>query len=116
MWNLGRDTMTNQILIAIAGSGLFAAIVSAGANIIIWTLNNKKQEDEKDESIKDGLQVLLYDRIKCLGLRYIAAGAITSEDLQDLERMHKVYHDKLNGNGFLDDIMHKVRKLPLINS
>ena len=29
--------------------------------------------------------------------------------------MHSVYHDKdkLNGNGFLDDLMKNVRKLPI---
>lgn len=105
--------MTNEILIAIAGSGFFAAVVSAGANIYLWKLNDKKQKEDQNKDVKDGLQVLLYDRIKCLGLRYISAGMITSEDMEDLMRMHKVYHDKLNGNGYLDHIMDEVYKLPI---
>lgn len=105
--------MTDQIIIAIAGSGVLSAIVSAVSNIIIWNKNNKKKEDEKDRCIKDGLQILLYAKIKTLGLEHITAGEITSEDLEDLMRMHKVYHDQLNGNGYLDHIMDEVYKLPI---
>lgn len=106
--------MTNEIIIAILGSGLLASIVSSGANIILWKLKNDKAKEDRNNDVVEGLQVLLYNEIKSLGLQYIAAGEIAPEDLQDLERTHKVYHDKLDGNGYLDDIMHKVRKLPLI--
>jgi hypothetical protein len=55
-------------------------------------------------------RTILYDRIKHLGKSYIARGWITVEELEDLKNMHKVYHDpdKLNGNGFLDDLMNAV--------
>ena len=35
------------------------------------------------------------------------------EELEDLTNMHKVYHDKdkLNGNGFLDELMKTVNHL-----
>jgi hypothetical protein len=29
--------------------------------------------------------------------------------------MHNVYHDNLNGNGFLDSIMAQVKNLPIHN-
>lgn len=105
--------MTNEIIIAILGSGLLASIVSSGANIILWKLKNDKAKEDRNNDVVEGLQVLLYNEIKSLGLQYIAAGEIAAEDLEDLERTHKVYHDKLDGNGYLDDIMHKVRKLQL---
>ena len=59
-------------------------------------------------------RTILYDRIKHIGKSYIARGFVTLEELEDLERMYKVYHDKdkLNGNGFLDELMKTVRQLP----
>ena len=33
------------------------------------------------------------------------------EEYEDLKRMHKVYHDELGGNVFLDAIMEEVNKL-----
>ena len=51
--------------------------------------------------------------IKHLGKSYIARGYVTLEELEDLTIMHSVYHDedKLNGNGFLDELMAAVRQL-----
>ena len=59
-------------------------------------------------------RTILYDRIKHLGKTYVNRGYVTLEELEDLERMHAVYHDedKLGGNGFLDEIMKTVRALP----
>lgn len=105
--------MDNIILTAIIGSGALAAAVSSFTNIVLWFLNNKKQTTAQDDAEKEALQLLLYDRIKHNGLKYIARGCITADELEDAERMHKCYHDKLDGNGYLDDIMNKVRKLPI---
>ena len=55
----------------------------------------------------------LYDRIKYLGKRYIKQGYVTVEELEDLDRMHSVYHSELNGNGFLDKLMETVHMLPV---
>ena len=58
-------------------------------------------------------RTILYDRIKHLGKSYIARGYGTVEELEDLTLMHSVYHDKdkLNGNGFLDELMASVNHL-----
>ncbi len=61
-----------------------------------------------------GVQQLLYDRIKYLCKAHLDRGCIATNDLEDLERMHKIYHDDLKGNGFLDDLMNNVKKLPVI--
>ena len=60
-------------------------------------------------------RTILYDRIKHLGKAYIARGYITVEELEDLNLMHEVYHnkEKLGGNGFLDALMHTVHGLPV---
>ena len=56
-------------------------------------------------------RTILYIRIKHLAKSYIARGYITVEEKEDLIMMHKVYHDedKLDGNGFLDEIMYTIR-------
>lgn len=55
----------------------------------------------------------MYDRIKYLCKAHLDRGYIATNDLEDLERMHKIYHDDLKGNGFLDDLMNNVKKLPV---
>ena len=42
---------------------------------------------------------------------YIQRNWVSVEEYEDLKRMHKVYHDELEGNGFLDDLMSEVAKL-----
>ena len=56
-------------------------------------------------------RTILYDRIKHLAKSYIKRGWISVEEYEDLKRMHKVYHDELGGNGFLDANMEEVNKL-----
>lgn len=109
-----------------------AAMVKGVFDLVSWWLNRKaqkkdaqadrcretarKEEGEMLELLRkiDVLfladRTILYDRIKHLGKSYIARGYVTIEELEDLRLMHGVYHDpdKLNGNGFLDGIMHAV--------
>ncbi len=98
----------------------------------MWRLKRKAQKEdqavetkaancaargEEIRELKDMMKVLfladrtiLYDRIKHLAKSYIGRGYITVEELEDLNLMHSVYHDKdkLDGNGFLDNLMHTV--------
>ena len=117
-----------ETLLAVAAGATGAAIVKGLFDLIHWRLNRKaKKEDtagEKEQldyrEIDRKLDVLfladrtiLYDRIKHLGKSYIARGWVTVEELEDLTRMHGVYHDpdKLDGNGFLDELMKTVNHL-----
>lgn len=112
-----------------------AAIVAGLFALIQWRLNRKAQKEDKaaDLNIKECAargedlkelkrmvevlfvadRTILYDRIKHLGKSYIARGYVTVEELEDLTHMHGVYHDKdkLNGNGFLDELMTAVNQL-----
>lgn len=109
-----------------------AALVTGLYGLIQWWLNRKAQkedaaagrrkkeaarQDDETREINRKLDVLfladrtiLYDRIKHIAKTYIARGYVTVEELEDLNKMHEVYHDgdKLNGNGFLKEIMAKV--------
>lgn len=109
-----------------------AAAVKGLFDLIHWFLNRRakkeddaaarEREEEQLEKIDFGElnrkidvlfladRTILYDRIKFLAKTFIKRGWVTVEELEDLNRMHSVYHDrdKLNGNGFLDELMKKV--------
>lgn len=121
----------NVVLSGASGAALFAGIFS----LFQWLLDrrakkvDKKEEKEEKEAEKatmedknlnekvDALCVavreLLYDRIKHLGKSYLSRGWISAEELEDFLGMHKIYHDTLHGNGFLDEIVHQVKSLPI---
>lgn len=127
--------MGMQVLMTVIGGAVGAAIVSGIFGIIMWKLNRKAQvedrhEDKEQASVEElkaeiekineqlaghtiAMQTNMYDRIKHLGNSYLNRGSITSEELSDLIEMHGVYHNTLNGNGFLDTLMEKVKALPV---
>ncbi len=95
-----------EIILAIIGSGALSALISG----VFALIQTKKS---KHDGISAGVQQLLYDRIKYLCKSHLERGYIATNDLEDLERMHKIYHDDLNGNGFLKSLMEDVEKLPV---
>ena len=95
-----------EILIAVIASGLLSTVLT----LIYNTIQNSKQ---KHNSLRDGLQAILYDRLKYLCRSYIKNGAISVDDLEDLKRMHVTYKE-LNGNGFIDDLMNEVLHLKIV--
>ena len=100
--------MDKAIIIAIISSGALSTLISGLFNL--WQMRKKKQD-----GVREGIKILLYDRIKHLGKAYIERGYISAEELEDLTTMHEIYHDPdgLNGNGFLDAIMRNVKSLPI---
>ncbi len=126
-----------DLLKAFLGGAGGAALITGIFLLIQWWLNRKAAKEDKAEErseiscaargeeireLKTMMGVLvvadrtiLYDRIKHLGKSYIARGFVTVEELEDLDLMHSVYHDKdkLNGNGFLDSLMKTVHALPV---
>ena len=115
------------------GGAVGAALVAGIFGLITWHLNRKAVKEDKAESrtvadcaargeklveisatvnalvVAD--RTILYDRIKYLAKAHIKRGWISVEDYEDLKQMHKVYHDDLHGNGFLDALMAEVDKL-----
>ena len=124
-----------EILLAILGSSAGAALVGGIFALIQWKLNREAVQEDRAEAtgaancaargqeirelkkmmgvLVEADRTILYDRIKHLGKSYIARGHVTVEELEDLDLMHTVYHDKdkLGGNGFLDALMAKVHAL-----
>ena len=117
-----------QTLLAILGGGVGTALVGGAFTLLQWKLSRKAAREDRaaelsaEESrelkrlvgvLVEADRTLLYDRIKHLGKSYIARGYVTVEELEDLDLMHEVYHnkDKLGGNGFLDALMKTVHAL-----
>ena len=122
-----------DVLLELLKSAFGAGIVAGLFGVWQWWLNRKAQKEDKAADARvvncaargaeiEKLQktvnalvvadrAILYDRIKHLAKTYIKRGYITVEEYEDLKRMHKVYHDDLLGNGFLDSIMEEVDKL-----
>ena len=98
--------MDKTIIIAIISSGALSTLISGIFNL--WSARKKS-----NDGVRAGMKMLLYDRIKHLGKAYISRGSITTDELEDLTEMHRIYHFDLDGNGFLDTLMNNVQKLPI---
>lgn len=122
-----------ELLKTILTGAAGAALVGGIFGIIMWCLNRKAAKEDaakvdvasvcaaRGKTIEDlskmvsslivADRTILYDRIKHLAKAYIKRGWISVEEFEDLKRMHDVYHDELEGNGFLNDLMAAVAKL-----
>lgn len=106
----------NEIVLTILGGSLSASIVTAVSTFFINVYNQKKAEEKADNNVIAGLRIILYYDIKQACKKHIAAGEISTDDLEDILKMHKYYHDNLNGNGYLDEIINKVKKLQITSN
>lgn len=117
-----------QWLPGLLSGGMGTALVGGIFTLWQWQLSRKATREDRvaamgaEESrelkrlvgvLVEADRTILYDRIKHLGKSYIARGHITVEELEDLDLMHEVYHnkEKLGGNGFLDALMKAVHAL-----
>ena len=98
--------MNQTIIIAIISSGALSTLITGLFSIY-------KSRKEKQDGVTAGVRMLLYDRVKFLGKKYLEKGMVTAEELEDLVEMHRLYHN-MGGNGFLDSIMDSVKHLQII--
>ena len=101
-----ENSATLNIILAIIGSGILTTIINR-----IFSVIDKK--NEKDNATVTGLRTLLMIDIRRLGEEYLSQGEISKDDLEDIINLWGVYHDKMGGNGYLDNIMAKVKALPI---
>lgn len=94
-----------NILIAALSSSALAAVISG-----VFALLLARQK--KGNGIEAGVRILLYDQIKYRGNHFIERGYVTRDEYEDLIKMHEVYHTALDGNGYLDNLMLEVNRLP----
>ena len=105
--------MTDAVLIAVLGSGALSALISGVFNLVSAKMKKNVQDKIQCEAIQGAVRQLLYDRAKYLCKAHLERGYIASNDLEDLLKIHKNYHD-LGGNGYLNDLMEAVSKLKII--
>ena len=105
---------TGQLIIGILGAGVGAGIMS----IIQACLNRKWAKEDKQDGRLDAVvtaqKLIMLDRVRYLGKKYIAEQEISMEDKETLIDMHKAYK-ALGGNGHLDTVMEEVHRLPIKN-
>nr|DAU23144.1 MAG TPA: holin protein [Caudoviricetes sp.] len=108
--------MIEIIIAVLGGSALSALITQVGSYISDRHKRKDIVEDrteDKDAALKQGIKLLLADKIQYLGLRYIEEGEVTFSNKKMLNEMHSVYHNGLGGNGDYDGLMKEVNELPL---
>lgn len=125
------------VLQTILGGAVGSSIVVGIFGLITWFLNRKAAKTDKKEAQKEkregqartemdnikgtldnliiAMRMQMYLSIKRDGRSYLDRGSITAEELGDLIQAHSVYHDVLEGNGYLDTLMEKVKELPVKN-
>ena len=94
------------IIVAILGSGLLTTIV----NQICNALNRKS---DAKSGLNSGMRRILKDGLRNLCMEYIQQGWIYEDELEDVMAMHACYHDMLKGNGYLDELMKRVKSLEI---
>lgn len=109
--------MVTEIIIAVLGGSALSALITQVGNYISDRRKRKDavedRTEDKDAALKQGIKLLLADKIQYLGLRYIEEGEVTFSNKKMLNEMHSVYHSGLGGNGDFDDLMEEFNELPI---
>ena len=103
-----------EAVISIVGLVLGSSGLSA---VVVAVLNRrwakKDREDNKLDALVSAQKVLMIDRVRFLGQKYVAAGGITLDDKENIQEMHRAYK-ALGGNGHLTTVMDEVERLPIV--
>lgn len=97
---------------------LIGALTGSGVcGVVIAVLQRKWSKEDKHDERVDALvtanKVLMIDKVRSLGKKYIAEGEIHLEDKENLQEMYAAYK-ALGGNGHLDMVMSEVNHLKVI--
>lgn len=90
-----------QIVLAFVGGGALTAIIEIIRNTV-----------DKKSAKNVALQFLLLQYIREEAQKHIEENKISSDDLKMWLEMHKTYK-RLGGNGFADELLNKITRLPL---
>ena len=117
-----------EYVVAILTGGVAVAVIEGIREWLKWRRDRKaKKEDDVELDLEgrlfkmeqqntaqiEALKYLLFDKIRHLGQKYIAKEEIDFDERRILNSMHTVYHNGLNGNGDLDNLMDEVNQLKL---
>lgn len=99
-------TIAVTILVAIISSGVLNTTVS-------YLLVNRTNSKQSEQDVKQALRLIMKDRLRFLCTHYIEQKWIYKDELEDIIAMHNCYHDNLKGNGYLDELMRRVKELEI---
>lgn len=114
--------MDYTAIIVAAITALFGA--GGGLTTIILLINQNKRERLKEQeekknntmlelsALKKAICQIMYLNIKRDCEKWLKRGYIPPDVLKDLMDSHKIYHTYLAGNGYLDNQMEAIQKLP----
>lgn len=94
------------IIVAMLGS----SVLNTALNYMITVRERKKGEET---GVQKASRLLMKNQLRELCDKYIAQGWIYEDELEDIIAMHRIYHNDLKGNGFLDEMMLRVKKLEI---
>lgn len=97
---------------------LIGALTGSGVSSIVVVLLQRKwakqdKHDERVDALVDANKVLMIDKVRYLGKKYISEGEIHLEDKENLKEMYDAYK-RLGGNGHLETVMAEVNHLKVI--
>lgn len=94
-------TIIASIFVAVIGSGSATALVQH------WI------EKSNENPTRDGVRLLLQDKLEYLSIKAIESGEIPYSKLKFLRSSYKAYK-AMKGNGDLEALMDDVEKLPIL--
>lgn len=94
------------IIVAIIGSGLINTLLT-------YIIGRRERKKDELSGIKKAMCFMLKDSLKISCMNYIEQGWIYEDELEELIETHKCYHNDLDGNGWLDELMSRVKSLPI---
>lgn len=96
----------NDTVVTILASVLVAIIGSGGMTAIVQHLINKS----KDDPVKDGVRLLMQDKIEFLATKYCQEGEITWQAKKYINSAYHTYK-ALGGNGDIAELMEDLNAL-----
>ena len=96
----------------LASAGIGAGAMAILNTIVSHFLKKNDKEDERITNLTEAQKLLMQDRVRYLGSKFIEEKKISLDDKEMLQAMHKSYQ-ALGGNGHLDTVMDEVNKLPI---
>lgn len=100
------NTIVTIVLAVLGSSGVSTVVVA----LLQRHWSKKDREDSRIDALVTAQQVMMIDRVRHLGQKYIEAGQISLPDKENITAMYHAYK-ALGGNGHLETVMSEVNRL-----